>query len=97
MPVLPNQQVTLVSGQTTLLHQSRFRACKVTLTGIAAEFTTIPFQTVKHGTQTSGFFEASSVKLRLFDAIPLGQILATTPEGVASLDIVFEVRTGADA
>jgi hypothetical protein len=97
MPVLPNQQVTLVSGQMTLLRQARLRALSVTLTGIAGEFTTIPFKTVKHGNQTSDFFEASSVKLRLFDAIPLGQILATTPEGVASLDIVFEVRTGADA
>jgi hypothetical protein len=97
MPVLPNQQVTLVSGQNTLLHQSRFRPCKVTLTGIAGEFSTIPFQTVKHGTQTSDFFEASSVKLRFFDAIPFSQILATTPAGVASLDIVFELRTGPDA
>jgi hypothetical protein len=97
MPVFPNQQVTLVSGQTTLLRQTRFRAVSVTLTGIAGEFTTIPFKTVKHGTQKSDFFEASSVKLRFFDAFPLGQILATTPAGVASLDIVFEVRTGADA
>src|SRR3954464_5804941 len=97
MPVLPNQQVTLVSGETTLLHQSRLRACKVTLTGIAGEFTTIPFKTVKHGTQTSDFFEASSVRLRFFDALPVCQILATTPAGVGSLDIVFELRTGPDA
>ena len=97
MPVFPNQQVTLVAGQTTLLRQTRFRAVSVTLTGIAGEFTTIPFKTVKHATQTSAFFEASKVKLRFFDAIPSAQILATTPEGVGSLDIVFEVRTGADA
>ena len=97
MPVFPNQQVTLVAGQETLLRQSRFRAVSVTVTGIAGEFTTIPFKTLKHGTQKSAFFEASSVKLRFFDAIPLGQILATTPEGVGSLDIVIEVRTGADA
>jgi hypothetical protein len=97
MPVFPNQQVTLVSGQATLLRQTRLRPVSVTLTGIAGEFTTIPFKTVKHGTQTSAFFEASSVKLRLFDVIPFGQILATTPEGVGSLDIVFEVRIGPDA
>src|SRR4051812_9298187 len=97
MPILPNQQVTLVSGQTMLLQQSRFRGCKVTLTGIAGEFTTIPFKTVKHGSQKSDFFEASSVRLRFFDSFPVGQILATTPAGVGSLDIIFEVRTGPDA
>src|SRR3954447_23315297 len=97
MPVLSNQQVTLVSAQTTLLHQSRFRACKVTLTGIAGEFTTIPFKTLKNGRVESDFSEASSVKRNLFQAVPFGQILATTPAGVGSLDIVFELRTGPDA
>jgi len=97
MPVLPNQQVTLVSGQETLLAQARFRAISVKVTGIAGEFATIPFKTLKHGNQTSDFFEASLVKLRLFDVIPLGQILATAPAGVASLDIIFERRTGPDA
>jgi hypothetical protein len=97
MPVFPNQQATLVSGQTTLLRQTRFRAVSVKLTGIAGEFATIPFKTIKHANQESDFFEANLVKLRFFDAIPSARILATTPEGVGSLDIVFEVRTGADA
>jgi hypothetical protein len=97
MPVLPNQEVTLVSGQTTLLHQGRLKRFSVTLTGIAGEFTTIPFKTLKNGRVESDFFEASSVKLNLFQAVPFGQILATTPAGVASLDIVFELRTGPDA
>jgi hypothetical protein len=95
--VLANQQVTLVSGQTRVLTQSRHKACKVTLTGIAGEFTTIPFQTIRFGRFTSEFFEASSVKLSFFDTLPSGRILATTPDGVASLDIVFELRTGIDA
>lgn len=97
MTVSPNQQVTLVSGQTTLLHQSSFQAFSVTLTGIAGEFTTIPFKTMKLGRLNPRLFEASSVKLRLFETFVKGQILATTPEGVGSLDIVFELRTGADA
>ena len=97
MPVFPNQQVTLVSGQVTLLRQSSFQAFSVTLTGIAGEFTTIPFKTMKFGRLNNRLFEASTVKLRLFETFPKGQILATTPAGVASLDIVFEVRTGPDA
>jgi hypothetical protein len=97
MPILPNQQVTLVAGQKRVLHQSRHKQCKVTLTGIAGEFTTIPFQTIRFGAFTSQLFEASTVKLSFFDTLPFGRILATTPEGVASLDIVFELRTGIDA
>jgi hypothetical protein len=97
MPVIANQQVTLVSGQTTVLHQAHASSFRVTLTGVSGEFTTIPFKTVKHGNQTSDFFEASSVALSFFQVLPFGKILATTPEGVGSLDIVYEVRTGASA
>jgi hypothetical protein len=97
MTVLADQQVTLVSGQTKVLHQSRHKTCKVTVTGIAGEFTTILFQTIRFGRFTSPFFEANSVKLSFFDTLPFGQIRATTPAGVGSLDIVFELRTGKDA
>jgi hypothetical protein len=51
---------------------------------------------MKLGRLSARFFEASTVKLRLFETFVKGQILATTPEGVATLDIVFELRTGAD-
>ena len=94
MAIHPNQQVTLLSGQTTLLHQSSFQAFSVTLTGIAGEFTTIPFKTMKLGRLNKRFFEASTVKLRFFETFVKGQILAKPPEGVASLDIIFELRTG---
>ena len=97
MPVLDNQQVTLVSGTTTLLHTSRREGCKLTLTGISGEFATIPFQTVKFGALKSSLFEASTVKLSFLQCFPSGKVLATTPAGVATLDIEFEVRTGADA
>jgi glutamate synthase domain-containing protein 2 len=97
MPVLSNQQVTLNAGQTTLLHNSRREKCKVTLTAISGEFATIPFQTVKFGALKSSLFEASTVKLSFLQCFPSGKVLATTPAGVATLDVEFEVRTGADA
>ena len=97
MTILANQNVTLTSGQTTVLHAGRFQKFRVTITGISGEFTTIPFQTLKNGRIESQFFEASTVLLRIFDTVLRGEIRATTPAGVASLDIVFELRTGGDA
>jgi hypothetical protein len=97
MPVLSNQQVTLVSGQTTVLHKSRRERCKVKLTGSSGEGTTIPFQRKLFGSLTTAFVDASEAQLSFIQAFPSGTILATTPAGVASLDIVFEVRTGNDA
>ncbi|HEX8074865.1 MAG TPA: hypothetical protein VF545_07775 [Thermoleophilaceae bacterium] len=94
MPIKPDQQATLTQGQFTTLHTIIFRACKVTLTGISGEFTTIPFR-IKTGRVAGEPFDASEV------SIPRGlgfkRIQATTPEGVGTLDIVYELRTGADA
>ena len=97
MAIKSNIKVTLNAGQQTLLHRSRFEACRVTLTGLSGEFTTIPFRTKTSGFFDSGLFEASEVKLKRFQAVPKGEVFATTPGGVATLDIVFEVGTRADA
>src|SRR4051794_9314095 len=97
MPVLANQQVTLVSGTTTLLHTSRREGCKLTLTALSGEFTTIPFQTVKFGALKSNPFDANRVKLSFTQCFPWGKVLATPPGGGATLDIEFGVRTGAAA
>ena len=97
MPILSNQQVTLVSGQETLLKQVRFGRLRVTITGIAGEFTTIPMRTrTRGGLKDTGLVEATEATVRFFEAIPFADVHATTPEGVASLDIIFEVRTRAD-
>lgn len=96
MAILSNLQVTLQGGVTTTLFTARFAKCRLTLTGISGEFTTIPFRT-KTRLFDSGFFEASQVQLSLFQTFPSAAILATTPEGVGSLDIVYEVRTRGDA
>ena len=97
MAILSNQAVTLNSGVETLLFRARFRKTRLTLTGISGELTTIPFRTKKRGFIDSGLFEASEVKLRAFETMPAGDILATTPQGVGTLDIIYEVRTAGDA
>jgi hypothetical protein len=79
-----------------VLHTARFARTRLTLTGISGEFTTIPFKLRRVG-QSGDFFEASEVLLTLFQTIPAVDIIATTPQGVATLDIVFEVRTRRDA
>jgi hypothetical protein len=94
MPVKPDQQATLTQGFFTTLHATFLRPCKVTLTGVSGEFTTIPFR-IKTGRVEGEPFEASEA------SIPRGlgfkRIQATTPDGVGTLDIVFELRTGPDA
>jgi hypothetical protein len=92
-----NLQKTLNSGELTTLFNPRFAKTRLTLTGISGEFTTIPFKTRTHGFKNSDAFEASQVVLTLGETIPLASILATTPDGVATLDIVYEVRTGRNA
>jgi hypothetical protein len=94
VPVKANQQATLTQGETTLLFRGRFGKVRLTLTGVSGEFTTIPFQTqTRGGAVVSDFFEASEVELSPLQSFPSGRILATAPEGVATLDIVYEVRT----
>jgi hypothetical protein len=96
MPVKANQQATLTAGEFKLLHRARLQSCRLVLTGSSGEGTTVVFKTKKFGALNSQPFEASQVKLSFIQTMPSAQILATTPEGVATLDIVYEVRTGSD-
>ena len=95
MPIKPDQQATLTQGQFTTLHTSFFRPCKVTLTGSSVgEITTIPFRVKQRGVEGEPF-EAGEA------SIPRGfgikSIEATTPAGIGTLDIVYELRIGPDA
>lgn len=94
MPIKLDQQATLTQGRFTTLHTTILPPCKVTLTGISGEFATIPFRIKTRGVAGEPF-EASEASLPR--RLGLRRIQATTPEGVGSLDIVYEVRTGADA
>ena len=95
MPVL-TKQATLSDGALTVLHRSTFAKVHLVVTGIAGEFATIPFQTRTNGFKVRSF-EASEVKLKVIETIPTATIFAKAPPGVGSLDITYEVRTGADA
>jgi hypothetical protein len=100
MPEQLDQQATLSQGVETFIHKTGgFRPCRVTVTGIAGEFTTIPFKIKRARGADTGLFEAREVKLSFIDLLRNGraEILATAPEGVGALDIVYDVRTGADA
>jgi hypothetical protein len=97
MSIRSNLTKTLTMGEETLLFRARVRPCRITLTGLSGEGTAIRFRTRTHGVVDSGLFEATEVKLSLFDTVPMATVLATTPDGVASLDIVYELRTGTDA
>ena len=96
MPVQSNLQATL-SATPTLLHRARFMTkAHLIVTGIAGEFATIPFQTKTNGFKVRSF-EATEVKLKVIDTVPSATISASAPQGVGSLDITYELRTGADA
>jgi hypothetical protein len=77
----------------------------VTVTGIAGEFTTIPFRVrrswlgslLARSEVPNGVFEASEVALERVDTFPTAGIYASAPDGVGSLDIVYDVRTRSDA
>ncbi len=97
MAVLTNQQATLTQGQETVLFKARFAKTRLTLTGISGEFATIPFKVRGTFVPRSDFFEANEVLVKLIQTILGADIIATTPQGVGTLDIVYEVRTGRDA
>jgi hypothetical protein len=93
MAFLANQEATL-TAEPTELFRTRFGKCELKVTGIAGEFTTIPLQKkARGGLADSGFFEGTEVELSQLETIPSAKIFAKAPEGVGSLDIVYEVRT----
>jgi hypothetical protein len=106
MAITTGLEATLQQGEFTLLHRARLEACRVTVTGIAGEFDTIPFRVRRlrprlpvQGPRRPepGSFEATEVSLTRGQAFPRTDISASAPAGVGSLDIVYDVRTGSDA
>jgi hypothetical protein len=96
MSIRPGRQATLGQGRFTTLHTVILGACKVTLTGASGEFTTIPFR-IKRNRFAGRPFDAAEASIPRGQGLGLKSIQATTPEGVGTLDIVYELRTGADA
>jgi hypothetical protein len=97
MPVLDPVDRTLKSGRFALLHRARFQACRVTITATSnAEFLGVKFRT-KGLVGRSLVFEASEAHMGLFQTFMGATIEAAPPEGVATVDITYVVKTGADA
>jgi hypothetical protein len=96
MAIRSNVQATLTQGQFKTLFTARFRKCRVTLTGLSGEGTTIRFR-IEPFAGAKTVVDTDHVQLSLFQTIPLARVSASPPEGVGTLDIVYEVRTGADA
>lgn len=98
MPTLAPVSTTLTAGEFTLLHTARFQRCRVTITAISnAEAGGVLFRTKQNvfgGTKESVGMELS---LRILETFFGTTIEASTPEGVASLDVTYVVKTGRDA
>ena len=95
MTIISGREATLNQDQNTPLHTARFRKTRLVITGMSGESGTIRFRLRSFG-RTGEPFEASQVTVS-FGMSAFGvTILGTTPEGVATLDIVYEIRTGVD-
>jgi hypothetical protein len=93
MAILADQEATL-SQAATKLFTAGFGRAQLKVTGIAGEFTAIPLRVKSRLAFTgSQWHDATEADLGLLG----GSIFARAPEGVGSLDIVYEVRTGGDA
>lgn len=98
MPVLGPIDKTLHGGTFTLLHSARLEACRLTITGNSnPEAGAIKFRVTHLFPRSVELLEGDEVFLRIFETFIGARIEAAAPEGVAALDITYEVRTGRDA
>ena len=95
MAVLTDQQATLT--QTASQLYSGALAARVTITGVAGEFSAVPLEAKPRLRFVFGgrkdWFDGMEAAVGLLG----GTIFAKAPAGVGSLDIVYELRTGSDA
>ncbi|MEA2352267.1 MAG: hypothetical protein QOJ14_681 [Thermoleophilaceae bacterium] len=94
MTIISDQQATLAQDHWTKLFPLTFGPCRLTVTGIAGEFTAIPLR-IRRNFRTQEFQGMEAV-VKGFTLFPFGEISAKAPAGVGSLDIVYEVRTRGD-
>jgi hypothetical protein len=92
-----SREATLNQDGFTVLHHTVWAKCRLKVTGIAGEFSTVLLQTKVRGFITSKPFEGTEVSLKGIQTLPFGEILAKAPAGVGALDITYEVRTHGDA
>jgi hypothetical protein len=95
MTILTDQQATLTQDQWTKLTSLTFGPLRLTVTGQSGEFAAILFR-VKRGFATPKEFEGLEAVVKGFTLFGFGDVSAKPPAGVATLDIVYEVRTRGD-
>ncbi|HKP91720.1 MAG TPA: hypothetical protein VJT75_17265 [Thermoleophilaceae bacterium] len=97
MAVLDPVTVTL-RQRFQLLHTAHIQRCSVTITAISnAEFDGVVFRTTAFVTRSKNVFTANKAALGLWATVPVGTIEARAPEGVATIEVTYQVKTGADA
>jgi hypothetical protein len=98
VPVLGPFDKTLSGGTFTLLHRARREACRLTITGNSnPEAGAIQLRVTRLFPKGVELLTGDEVFLRIFETFVGTTIEAAAPEGVASIDIIYEVRTGRDA
>ena len=98
MPTLAPVTTTLTSGQFTLLRHARFTPTRVTVTALSnAEAGGVTFRVTRRLFAKPFESVGLEVFLRLIETVLGATIEATTPDGVASVEITYVVKTGADA
>jgi hypothetical protein len=98
VPIEDPVSVTLTQGQFTLLHKARiFERCRVTITATTnPDVGGVLFRTTRRSGKLVEEVVGLEVFLRVFQTFPGAKIEASTPAGVASLDVTYVVRTGND-
>jgi hypothetical protein len=95
MTVLADQTATLTQDAFTKLAPVGFGRVRVTITGQSGENATIRFR-VKRGFARPVEFDALVAEVAALNIFGFGDISAKPPQGVATLDIIYEVRTKGD-
>jgi hypothetical protein len=98
VPIQDPVSVTLNQGEFILLHRARFAAARVTITANSnPEAGGVRFRTTRGLIGKTFESVGVEVSLRLIETIGGTTIEASTPEGVATLDVTYVVKTGRDA
>jgi hypothetical protein len=98
VPTLDPVSVTLRQGQFTLLHQARNAACRVTITATSdADAGGAHFRIKRRLGLRANEFDGSQAFLSLIQTLLGATVEATAPAGLATLEVTYVVKTGADA
>jgi hypothetical protein len=94
----PPFTITLRQNKFQVLHTARVQPCSVTITASSnAELGGVTFRTKTFPMRLRRTFVAEQASLGIWATVPVATIEARPPDGVASLEITYVIRTGKDA